>query len=94
MTFGDKLKRFFGIKPALDDDFFDDLADILVEGDFGAALAFETVDELRLRCGKNDPGDAATSRFLLTEMLAETLKKARRGRYGGRAPVERGGVGP
>jgi fused signal recognition particle receptor len=79
MTFGDKLKRFFGLKPALDDDFFDDLADILVEGDFGAALAFETVDELRRRCGKNDPGDAAAARLLLTEMLAETLKKARRG---------------
>jgi fused signal recognition particle receptor len=75
--FGDKLKRFFGLKPALDDDFFDDLADILVEGDFGATLAFETVDELRRRCWKNRCGDMAAVRLLLMEMLAETLKKAR-----------------
>ena len=79
MAFGDKLKRFFGLKPALDDDFFDDLADILVEGDFGAALAFETVDELRRLCGKNKCVDGAAARLILAEMLAGTLKKARRG---------------
>ena len=79
MSFGEKLKRFFGLKSALDDDFFDDLADVLVEGDFGAALAFETVDELRRRCVKSKCGDGAAARRLLTELLAETLKKADRG---------------
>jgi fused signal recognition particle receptor len=59
MAFGDRLRRFFGLKPALDEDFFGDLADILVEGDFGAALAFETVEELRRRCGKEKPADGA-----------------------------------
>jgi fused signal recognition particle receptor len=78
MAFGDRLRRFFGLKPALDEDFFDDLTDILVEGDFGAALAFETVDELRRRCGKEKPADGAAARLLLAEMLAGTLAAARR----------------
>ncbi|MDR2795474.1 MAG: signal recognition particle-docking protein FtsY [Spirochaetaceae bacterium] len=78
MAFGDKLKRFLGLKPAADDAFFDELADILVEGDFGAALAFETVDELRRRCGNKSPGAGGEARRVLSEMLAETLKKARR----------------
>ncbi|MDR2343262.1 MAG: signal recognition particle-docking protein FtsY [Spirochaetaceae bacterium] len=77
MAFGDKLKRFLGLKPAPDDDFFDDLADMLVEGDFGAALAFQMVDELRRRCGNKNPGDSGEARRLLSEMLSETLKKAR-----------------
>ena len=79
MAFGDRLKRFFGLKPALDDNFFDDLLDILVEGDFGAALAVKTVDELRRRCLKGRIGDGPAARLLLAEMLAETLKKANRG---------------
>jgi fused signal recognition particle receptor len=79
MSFSDKLKRFFGIAPALDDDFFDGLADVLVEGDFGAELAFETVDELRRRCKKENVKDGVAARRILSEMLAETLKKARPG---------------
>jgi fused signal recognition particle receptor len=76
MSFSDTLKRFFGIAPALDDDFFDGLADVLVEGDFGAELAFETVDQLRRRCKKENAEDGTAARRILSEMLAETLKKA------------------
>ncbi|MDR2658926.1 MAG: signal recognition particle-docking protein FtsY [Spirochaetaceae bacterium] len=73
MSFSDKLKRFFGIASALDDDFFDNLADVLVEGDFGAALAFETVDELRKRCKKEKLQSAEEARRLLQEMLSDML---------------------
>jgi fused signal recognition particle receptor len=79
MSFSDKLKRFFGIAPALDDDFFDELAEALVEGDFGAELAFETAGELRRRCKKENVKDGEAARRILSEMLAETLKKARHG---------------
>ncbi|MDR1256661.1 MAG: signal recognition particle-docking protein FtsY [Spirochaetaceae bacterium] len=79
MAFSDTLKRFFGIAPALDDDFFDGLADTLVEGDFGAELAFETADELRRRCKKENVKDGAAARQILSEMLAEILRKARSG---------------
>jgi fused signal recognition particle receptor len=76
MIFSDKLKRFFGLTPALTGDFFDDLADVLVEGDFGAALAFETSSELRQRCKKENIRDSGAARRLLSEILKETLRKA------------------
>jgi fused signal recognition particle receptor len=88
MAFSDKLKRFFGLAPALDDDFFDGLADVLIEGDFGAALAFETVDELRRRCKKENVGGGNEAKRILAEMLAETLRKAE---AGGLADGETGG---
>jgi fused signal recognition particle receptor len=76
MSFADKLKSFFGIRAALDDAFFDGLADILVEGDFGAALAFETVDLLRQRCRKEKADTPEAAKRLLAEMLTQTLKSA------------------
>ncbi|MDR2803781.1 MAG: signal recognition particle-docking protein FtsY [Treponema sp.] len=76
MTFRDKLKQFLGLASVLDDDFFDDLADILIEGDFGAALAFETIDELRRRCRKEKVVDIEAARQILAEMLEEMLRNA------------------
>jgi fused signal recognition particle receptor len=79
MSFKEKLKHFFGLKSELNDDFFDDLAEILVEGDFGAEAAFETVDELKRRCGKEKVKDGGAAKLLLAEMLTEMLKKAQIG---------------
>jgi fused signal recognition particle receptor len=76
MSFADKLKSFFGIRAALDDAFFNSLADILVEGDFGAALAFETVELLRQRCRKEKADTPEAAKRLLAEMLTQTLKSA------------------
>ena len=39
-TFGEKLKSLFKKKSAISDDFFEELTDILVEGDIGAKSAF------------------------------------------------------
>ncbi|AEF84366.1 signal recognition particle-docking protein FtsY [Treponema primitia ZAS-2] len=50
--FAERIKNFFGLRTQVSDEFFDDLADLLVEGDFGAAQAFKTVDELRSVCKK------------------------------------------
>ena len=43
---GGKIKKLFKIKTG-NEDFFNELEDILVEGDLGALLAMETVDYLR-----------------------------------------------
>jgi fused signal recognition particle receptor len=49
MRFAERLKTLLGIG-IVDDSVFDDLADLLVEGDLGAALAFRVADELRSSC--------------------------------------------
>lgn len=68
MNFAKRLKDFFGLSKTLSGDFFDDLADLLVEGDFGAAGAMRLVDELKDSSGKT--GDPA----LLMEKFAGLLE--------------------
>ena len=50
ISFGQKLKSLFGIHSKEDDNFFDDLTDILIEGDVGAKTAVEIVDNLQKLC--------------------------------------------
>ena len=45
-SFGEKLKNLFSKKSTMNDDFYDDLTDLLVEGDIGAKTAFTLVEEL------------------------------------------------
>jgi fused signal recognition particle receptor len=45
---GARLKRLFGLKKQ-DDEFYEQLEDILIEGDLGPLVAVETVDMLRQR---------------------------------------------
>lgn len=51
-SFGEKLKALFSKGSSINDDFFDELTDMLVEGDIGAKTAFEIVDELQEVCNK------------------------------------------
>ena len=51
-SFGEKFLALFKKKSALTDDFYEELTDILVEGDIGAKTAFEIVDELEEICSK------------------------------------------
>ncbi len=51
-SFGEKLKALFSKGSAIDEDFFEELTDMLVEGDIGAKTAFEVVDELEAICSK------------------------------------------
>ena len=76
MTFAEKLKALFAGKP-LSDELFDDLADLLIEGDFGAPEAFAVTERLQGLAKKEraETGDAA--RELLKQILRETLQKAR-----------------
>jgi fused signal recognition particle receptor len=72
--FAEKLKHFFGIKSPISDELFDDLADLLVEGDFGPAEAFDTVDRLRALCRKQKLSGAEELRGALAALLAEDLR--------------------
>jgi len=51
-SFGEKLKSLFSKGSSINDDFFEELTDMLVEGDIGAKTAFEVVDELESVCSK------------------------------------------
>jgi fused signal recognition particle receptor len=72
MKFGERLKNFFSGN-TLSDESIDDLCDLLIEGDFGAAQAVKTVDKLKERC-KKDKGPALSK---LSELLEEELAKAK-----------------
>lgn len=74
MGFADKLKAFFK-RTTLDDEVFDDLADLLVEGDIGAAYAYEIVEELRARCRKERIGDLESARKALKDILRPNARK-------------------
>ncbi|GHV76601.1 signal recognition particle-docking protein FtsY [Spirochaetia bacterium] len=66
-SFTERLKNFFGLGKKVSEALFEDLEDLLVEGDFGAALAFKTVDALR---GLSDPVQV---RPALAALLEEQL---------------------
>jgi len=71
MKFTDKIKNFFAGRSAISQEFFDDLADLLVEGDIGAQEAYDTVELLQQICRKekiSQPGEAR-------EKLAGLLEK-------------------
>lgn len=68
MSFADKIRAFFK-KSSLDDSVFEDLADLLVEGDIGAAFAFDIVDRLKETCRKEKISDLDAARKALKELL-------------------------
>jgi len=73
MNFTVKLKSFFSQAPALSPEFFEELSDLLVEGDLGAKEAYTVVEHLQERCKKEKiilPEDA---RLKLAELLEEML---------------------
>ncbi|MDR1575094.1 MAG: signal recognition particle-docking protein FtsY [Treponema sp.] len=74
MGFADKIKIFFKRNAAISEDFFEELTDLLVEGDFGAAEAYRTAEILRERCKKNRPSPEELP-LKLAELLEEELKK-------------------
>ncbi len=69
--FGAKLKALFNSKK-LDESFFEDLEDLLVEGDLGASMAMDLSDKLRAKA-KNDKIDTQ-------EGLQKALKELLRGK--------------
>ena len=52
-SFKEKLQKLFGTQPNFDEDFFDEMSDVLIESDIGAKLAFELIDKLEKICKEN-----------------------------------------
>ncbi len=75
MGFIDRIKSLFRAGAA-DDSFFDELADLLVEGDLGAELSFEIAEELRRARRQKGAWDEASAREELKSMLRRYGKEA------------------
>ena len=73
MKFGEKIKNFFLGKKALSEELFDDLCDLLIEGDFGAAQAYKMTEMLKEKCKKDSP-DIVPQK--LAQLLEEELLSA------------------
>ncbi len=73
-TFGEKFLALFKKKTALSEDFYEELTDILVEGDVGAKTAFELVDELEVICSKNKISDQDQVMQELKKLLLQYVK--------------------
>jgi fused signal recognition particle receptor len=74
--FAGRLRNFFKPRTAVSEELFEDLADLLVEGDFGAAEAYNMAERLRDYAKKEKIGDAGELRAALARFLEETLEEA------------------
>lgn len=73
-SFGEKFLALFKKKSALTQDFYEDLTDILVEGDIGAKTAYEIVDELEEICSKKKITDQDQIIQELKQLLLQSVK--------------------
>ena len=74
-SFGAKLKSLFSGKKSINEDFYDDLTDLLVEGDIGAKAAYLLVEELEDVCSKEKITDENQIILKLKELLLREVKK-------------------
>lgn len=74
--FAEKLKRFFGIHKDRDEAFFEELSDLLIEGDLGARTVFELVEELEKSCRSQSVGGEREILLLLKSRLMDFVKPA------------------
>ncbi|MBR5401788.1 MAG: signal recognition particle-docking protein FtsY [Treponema sp.] len=73
-TFGEKFLSLFKKKSAIDDEFYEELTDILVEGDIGAKTAFLLVEELEKVCRQKKVQDQDQVMQELKQLLLECVK--------------------
>ncbi|MBC6713399.1 signal recognition particle-docking protein FtsY [Treponema sp. Marseille-Q3903] len=73
-SFGERLKSLFSKSSNLDDDFYDNLIDILVEGDIGAKTAYLIVEELEKICSKEKIKEENQIVSKLKELLLRDVK--------------------
>lgn len=73
-SFGKKLKSLFSGKNAINEDFYDDLTDLLVEGDIGAKASYMLVDELENICKQEKITDQEKIMEALKQLLLKDVK--------------------
>ena len=74
--FAQKLKNFFKGGSGLSEELFEDLTDLLVEGDFGPAGAYRLAEKLKEECGRQGVSDSEEARAVLSKLLEEILLMA------------------
>ncbi len=74
MSFAEKIKSLFTGRSSETREFFDDLADALIEGDIGARLAMELIDSLEEVCRKERITDTKNILLKLKELLLPYAK--------------------
>ena len=74
--FGEALKNLLKGKGEIPDEFFDDLADTLIEGDVGAKAAFEITELLEKKCRQEKISCEKDVVAALKEILAQWVKTA------------------
>lgn len=75
LSFSEKLKSLFGIHKNIDEDFFEELTDALIEGDIGAKTTMEIVDALEKKCREEKITDQGKITEELGKMLLEDVKQ-------------------
>ncbi|MDR2193244.1 MAG: signal recognition particle-docking protein FtsY [Treponema sp.] len=73
-AFTDKLKTLFGLRKAVSAELFDDLCDLLVEGDFGAHEAYAITEKLQEACKKEKITESDAVRRRLAVLLEDMLR--------------------
>jgi len=76
-TFSENLKSLFGKHTQIDESFFEDMEDSLIEGDLGARTAVDVVDELRSVCRSRGITDRDGIVAALMELLSPWVREYR-----------------
>jgi fused signal recognition particle receptor len=76
-AFAERIKNFFSPGRTLSEEVFDDLTDLLVEGDFGPAGAYRLAGKLKALCKKEKTDSGEAAREILAGLLEELLCKNR-----------------
>lgn len=75
-TFSENLKSLFSAHRQLDESFFEELEDSLVEGDIGAKTSYAVVDELRTVCRTKNTTERDEILAELTSILSPWVREA------------------
>lgn len=71
---GAKVDELVVSTQKIDDDFYDELADLMVMADVGVTTAQEATDELREKCEKENITDAVKAKELFKEIMANRMR--------------------
>jgi fused signal recognition particle receptor len=75
MNFAGKIISFFSRSSSLSPEFFDELSDLLIEGDLGAKEAYATAELLQQYCKKEQITAPEEARIRLAQLLEDLLLK-------------------
>ena len=73
-SFAQKLGKLFGLHKKQNTEFFEDLADTLIEGDIGAKTAFEITDILEKECNNQQINDESEIKHELRKLLLSYVR--------------------